>query len=209
MKKQFTREYSKAEIEKVLKKHGLWEEKSQNPEKYLLYVGAIQPRKNLMTLVNAFERLKKREENKTLKLVLVGEAAWKEGETFEKIERSPNKNDIVLTGKVDFENLPIFYQNAAIFIFPPLYEGFGIPVLEAMAAETPVVVANNSSLVEVGGDTVMKFKSKNSNELNHVLQKILKSSIIRNEMTEKGKKQTENFSWGKCAKKTLAILKNK
>jgi glycosyltransferase involved in cell wall biosynthesis len=100
-------------------------------EEYLLYVGAIQPRKNLIVLIEAFEKSKK--ENPNLKLVLAGEKAWLFRETENRIEKSVYKKDIIVTGTLKFSEIKILYQNAGIFIFPSLYEGFGIPILEAFA----------------------------------------------------------------------------
>jgi len=177
---------------------------------YLLYVGAIQPRKDLITLIRAFENLKKDKSGKyaNLKLVLAGEIAWKSDLTIKTAQTSEFKNDIIMTGKVSFKELALFYCLAKIFVFPSLYEGFGIPLLEAMASETPVVVADNSSLIEVGGEAVLKFKSKNSKELTKQLKKLLDNTELQQKMVKRGLKRIKKFSWEKCAKETLKVLKN-
>ena len=174
-------------------------------KKYLLYVGAIQPRKNLEILVAAFEQLKK--EHPDLKLVLAGARAWNWKETADKIASSPHAKDIVETGKISFAQLPVLYQNASVFVFPSLYEGFGIPVLEAFASNVPVICANNSSLPEVGGDGAKYFQANDSNELAGLLEKILNSEELQREMILKGKKQLKNFSWKKCARETLKVIR--
>ncbi len=239
----------------------LRETRSRN---YLLYVGAIQPRKDLVTLIKAFNKLKLQDTrgkrmtndklqmtndsgemtndklqmtndsgemtndklqmtndkvqvgNKSqkaidasgLKLVLVGERAWKSESTLREIDKSEFRDDIIVTGKVDFKELAMFYRFAKVFVFPSLYEGFGIPILEAMASKTPVVVADNSSLPEVGGEAVLKFKTGDSSGLERQLRKLLGDERLREEMIEKGLKRVKKFSWEKCARETLEVLKS-
>lgn len=175
-------------------------------EKYLLYVGAIQPRKNLKTLVKAFEIFKKENKN-NIKLVIAGGKAWCWEEVIEAIENSAVRDSIILTGRVSFDDLSVLQQNAGIFVFPTLYEGFGIPILEAFAAGTPVISAKNSSLEEVGADAVEYFESLDENELAQKISKVIDNEALKREMVEKGKKQMEKFSWQKCAKETLEFIK--
>jgi glycosyltransferase involved in cell wall biosynthesis len=179
--------------------------------RYLLYVGAIQPRKNLVRLIEAFEKFK--EENREsdwsdLKLVFVGEEAWKAESTIEKFEKSEFTEDIILTGRADFQDLAVLYNQAEIFIYPSMYEGFGIPILEAMASGTPVIVANNSSLVEIGEDAVETFETRDSLDLFEKIRKMLVNQDMRENLAQKGLKRIENFSWEKCAKETLEVLKS-
>lgn len=173
-------------------------------KKYLLYVGAIQPRKDLITLIEAFDEIKKNFTD--LKLVLAGAPAWHSEKTLNRISESKYKKDIIVTGTVSFDKLPVLYQNAAAFIFSSLYEGFGIPVLESMASGTPVILADNSSLLEVGNDAAIYFKTSNSNDLVGKLEMILGDKKLRDSFVEKGKIHSEDFSWEKCAKETLDIL---
>jgi len=195
---------------------------------YLLYVGAIQPRKDLITLIRAFEKIKSQDtrhkiqtnykkqktnvslksEFSDLKLVLVGEVAWKSKKTIEAVENSKFKEDIILTGKVNFKELALFFRLAKVFVFPSLYEGFGIPILEAMASKTPVVIADNSSLSEIGGEAILRFSTGDANDLAKQVKKLLRESDLREKMIEKGLKRIGEFSWEKCAKKTLEILKS-
>jgi len=204
---------------------------------YLLYVGAIQPRKDLITLIKVFEAVKQQDarykiqetnkiqdiknkisaqggpaegwQNTNLKLILVGEIAWKSESTIEAVENSEFKDDIIMTGKVDFQELALFYRFAKVFVFPSLYEGFGIPLLEAMASKTPVITADNSSLSEVGGSAVLKFKSGDREGLAKEVNKLLKDKGLQEEMVNRGLKRIEKFSWKKCAKKTLEVLKDR
>jgi glycosyltransferase involved in cell wall biosynthesis len=175
---------------------------------YLLYVGALQPRKNLGVLIEAFERLKKNRNHEDLKLVLGGEKAWLFDEIFEKIEKSPYKSDIIAPGKVSFQDLGHLMRGAQIFCFPSLYEGFGIPILEAFASRVPVVTAKNSSLPEVAGDAAGYFDSGSSEDLAFELQEILENETLRHDLIERGLEQVKKFSWKKCAQETLEYLKN-
>ena len=173
---------------------------------YLLYAGALQPRKNLGVLIKAFENLKKGSNAPDLRLVLAGGEAWLSERIFDQIDASPYKEDIIKTGPYLTEEMPFLLGGAQAFIFPSLYEGFGIPVLEAMAAGTPVITANNSSLTEVGGDAPLYFDAKNAHELAAKIRQLLDNSGLREELRIKGLKQAQSFSWEKCARETLAVL---
>lgn len=194
----FEQKTSIHEDEKILSKFKI------QKSKFILYVGAIQPRKDLVTLIAAFEQIAKK--HPEMKLVIGGDKAWQWEETFKRIEESPVKEKIIITGKLPFVDVPVLYRNAAVFVFPELYAGFGIPLLEAMAAGVPVVSANNSSLVEVGGDSALFFESGNVFELTTKVEAVLSNEILRGQMIEKGKAHVKNFSWEKCAAETLDIL---
>lgn len=174
---------------------------------YILYVGAIQPRKNLEVLIEAFEKLKEDEKYKNLKLVLAGEKAWMWEDVFKKIENSPNKNDILTPGRIKFQDLGHLMRGAEVFCFPSLYEGFGIPILEAFAAHVPVVCSNNSSLPEVAGDAALYFDGHEASFLAQNLKSILDDPKLRNDLIAKGQAQMQKFSWEKCAEETLEYLK--
>ena len=187
--------------------------------KYILYLGALQPRKNLEILIEAFEKIKnweaifRRSENskndfgKDLKLVLAGEKAWLWKNIFEKIKKSHYAKDIITPGKINFSDVGNLMRGAEVFCFPSLYEGFGLPILEAMSAGVPVVTSFNSSLPEVAGEAALYFNGYNAEELKEKLESVLKDSVLRKELVEKGKKQVEKFSWEKCAQETLNFLK--
>jgi glycosyltransferase involved in cell wall biosynthesis len=136
-----------AEMESVLSPHGL------TPGDYVLYVGALQPRKNLVRLIGAFEQA--RTKAPEMRLVLVGKRAWLAEEILRAAETSPDRAAIHLPGQATFEELRAWYQGARLFAFPSLCEGFGMPLLEAMASGTPVLTARNSSLPEVAGDAAL------------------------------------------------------
>lgn len=176
----------------------------EDSPKFILYVGAIQPRKNLGVLIEAFEKIKAK--NPALKLVFAGAPAWQFESTLEKIASSLFRDDIIVTGTVSFDDLPALYQNSQAFVFPSLYEGFGIPVLEAMASGVPVILANNSSLPEVAGEAALYFDTQNVDDLAGCLELILADGELRAAMIEKGKQRAANFSWEKCARQTLDII---
>jgi glycosyltransferase involved in cell wall biosynthesis len=196
--KLFQSEISQSLSEEILASYKL---KAKN---YLLYVGAIQPRKNLITLVKAFEELKK--SRPEMKLVIAGEPAWNFEETFERIKESLFKDDIIITGKVPFNQLPTFYRRASLFVFPTLYEGFGIPVLEAFASGIPVVCAGNSSLLEVAGQAALYFDAENVEQLAESIEKVLSDEALAEKMIQAGRLQAQKFSWEKCAKETLEFI---
>lgn len=175
-------------------------------KKYILYAGAIQPRKNLVRLIEAFNEVKKT--GLDIDLVLAGGKAWMFRGVFQKIDESPFKNDIKTPGAPNFDDLGHLMRGAAAYVFPSLYEGFGIPVLEAMAAEVPVILARNSSLPEAGGEAAMYFESENAEELAKKIVLVVTDEKISGKLIEKGKLQAQKFSWEKCARETLKYLKD-
>lgn len=196
----FQKETIEKEKDKILKKYKL-EAKS-----YILYVGAIQPRKNLGQLIEAFEVVK--EKNPYLKLVLAGGRAWMWEDVINKISKSKYQKDIIVTGTIPFGDMVSLYKSAKVFVFPSLYEGFGIPVLEAMASEIPVICARNSSLSEVGGNAALYYEGTSLNDLCQKIKEVLENESFRNQMIAKGKEQIKKFSWDKCAEETLKFIKS-
>lgn len=184
-----------ADFQQILDKHGI------HDRKYILYVGAIQPRKNLEVLIDAFEQIK--ENFPDLQLVIAGEKAWMWKSVEQRIVESKFSQDIICTGAVPFESLPVLYKHALAFVFPSLYEGFGIPILEAFASGTPVIAAGNSSLLEIGADAAEFFDANDSGELAHVLQEVCGNSQKREFMITNGLRCVERFDWEQCAKETL------
>ena len=197
-KQKFSDEYS----DNLLRNYKL------QTKNYILYVGAIQPRKNLKVLIEAFEKIKEESVSwrTDLKLVIAGSPAWKCNGIIEKISNSKFSSDIIITGNIKFEKISALYRNAKMFIFPSLYEGFGIPVLEAMASGIPVICAENSSLTEVGGEAALYFKTNDSQNLAECINRIVKDAEFERSLIQKGIKNVENFSWEKCAQETLEIL---
>ncbi|HPN96935.1 MAG TPA: glycosyltransferase family 1 protein [Candidatus Moranbacteria bacterium] len=174
---------------------------------YLIYIGAIQPRKNLEKLVEAFDLVK--EVFSDLKLVLAGEKAWLSEGVFEKIRKSPHKKDIICPGQVNFEDSGHLLRGALVFVFPSLYEGFGIPVLEAFASRVPVICSKNSSLPEVGGEAAVYFEDNDAKDLAEKIKEVMNDENLKQAHIAKGLEQIKKFSWEKCAQETLKYLKER
>ncbi|MFH0969665.1 MAG: glycosyltransferase, partial [Patescibacteria group bacterium] len=107
-----------------------------------------------------------------------------------------------------FKNMAALYKNASVFVFPSLYEGFGLSILEAFASKIPLILAKNSSFPEVGGDAALYFDEKNADDLAEKIKTIINDESIKNDLTKKGEIQLEKFSWDKCAKETLEFIKS-
>lgn len=174
---------------------------------YILYSGAIQPRKNLELLIKAFEIFKQKT-GSPIKLVLAGGKAWLWEKTIKKAENSLYKTDIIMPGKLKFDDLGHLMRGASVYVHPSLYEGFGITMLEALAAKVPVISAKNSSLAEVGGSAVVYFNEHDPGDLAEKIENVLTDEKLRESLVEKGLGQIKNFSWEKCARETLGYLKS-
>ena len=174
---------------------------------YILYSGAIQPRKNLETLIDAFDIFKKKT-GSPIQLVIAGERAWLWEDIVKKADSSHFKKDIIMPGKLRFCDLGHLLRGAELYVFPSLYEGFGITVLEALASSVPLICAKNSSLPEVGGDAPLYFNANDPKELSLKIESILEDKNLRDEMIANGLEQIKKFSWEKCARETLEYLKS-
>ncbi len=173
---------------------------------YLLYSGAIQPRKNLKVLIDAFAILKQSGKASDVKLVLAGGDAWLSEHVHEKVAVSPFREDILMPGQIGFDDLGHLMRGARIYVFPSLYEGFGIPILEALASRVPVITADNSSLREVGGDAAEYFDASDAKALSEKIREVLSDESLRAGMIARGLEQIKKFSWEKCARETLHVL---
>ena len=158
---------------------------------YILYVGTLEPRKNLEMLVSSFEKL--HESNPSLKLVLVGKKGWKIESLLKRIERSQAQSNIIMTGYVQAEHLPTLYSLAKVFVYPSIYEGFGIPLLEAMNCGTPIITSSNSSLEEVTGDCARYIN--NEKELLQNLNEIISDKNLQQKMSQESLRRAKEFSW--------------
>ncbi len=188
------------------------ESKYSISKKFVLFVGTLQPRKNISRLIEAFNEVIKSSSHKVkksgedLELVIVGKKGW----LYEDILAAPKKLGIedrvkFLEGVTDGE-LTLFYKNALCCVLPSLYEGFGLPVLEAMQHGCPVITSNISSLPEAGGDAALYVDPENVTDIAEKIQKLVSDEKLRNELIEKGYKQVKKFSWEKTAKATLKVL---
>ncbi len=174
-------------------------------EDYLLYVGSIHPRKNVDQLIKAFNIFKSKTESK-VKLVLAGRWAWKSEGTKKLMSESPYREDIISTGYISEENLSELMSAARAFCYISLYEGFGIPVLEAMAAGVPVLTSNVSSMPEVAGDAALLANPLDSQDIAKKIQTIVENEVLRTELIEKGHRRLDHFNWDKSAEKLYQIL---
>lgn len=171
------------------------------PYSYLLFLGTIQPRKNAIKLVQAFHLLK--QAGYKGKLVIAGNIGWLADETLVVINSSPEKKDIFLTGYVSDEARKTLYTYCDVYVLPSLYEGFGVPAIEAMACGAPVVVANNSSLPEVVGDAGGLFNASDPADIARAVTEIKSDRYI---WVKKSLARAKHFSWEKCAKETIDVL---
>jgi glycosyltransferase involved in cell wall biosynthesis len=173
---------------------------------YILFVGTLQPRKNLTRLIKAFADL--RFAICDLRLVIVGKKGWLYEEIFQRVEALGLEGRVVFTDYVPEGHLPALLSGARLFAFPSLYEGFGLPVLEAMACGTPVVCSNASSLPEVVGDAALLVDPLDVGELAAAMERVLCDEQLRGELMRRGFEQAKNFSWERCARETLGVLEN-
>ncbi|MCX7785257.1 MAG: glycosyltransferase family 4 protein [candidate division WOR-3 bacterium] len=169
---------------------------------YLLAVGTLEPKKNYPLLLKAFQSLKI-----DWDLIIIGKKGWKSNGIFKTIDKLGINQRVKILGYVKIEDLPYFYNGAEIFVFPSLYEGFGLPLLEAMACGTPVVCSNSSSLPEIGKDAVLYFNPYSVDELTNQLTKLINDAKLRQELSQKGIARAQEFSWQKTARQTLEVLK--
>lgn len=167
---------------------------------YILFVGQIQPRKNIVRLVEAFEELA----SQPLQLVIAGGHGWNNKEIYERIEKSPARDNIIVTGAVPDELLPTLYANAEVFILPSLQEGFGIPLIEAAACGVPVVTSNVSSMAEVVGDAGVLIDPKDSVSIASGIERALNN---RDMYSNKSTSMASKYTWDKTAQETLRIIK--
>jgi len=173
------------------------------PEHFVLFVGTIEPRKNLPRLVQAFERVAGRLHD--LALVIAGGLGWEYRPLLRAIEASPVRERILLPGRVAQEDLPALLSGATAFAYPSLYEGFGLPPLEAMQCGCPVVTSNSSSLPEVVGDAALTVDPRSPDELAEALVRISTDRELQSQLRERGLRRSRLFSWEACARETVAV----
>jgi len=174
-------------------------------EPYLLYVGTLEPRKNLTMLIRAFDRIAR--DMPDMHLVLAGRRGWMAQAIFDEMEKRNLIGRMHITGYVHDEDLPALYRRSTAFIYPSLYEGFGLPPLEAMSAGTPVIVSRNSSLPEVVGDAGLYVNALDAAELANAIKAVVTDPELAQSLRDKGYRRAQQFSWKKTAEKTLEILR--
>jgi glycosyltransferase involved in cell wall biosynthesis len=171
------------------------------PADYVLFVGTIQPRKNIDRLLEAMARLEQ-----PVPLVVAGRRGW----LFEPILRRGEELDlrdrVMFLDYVAADDLPALMSGARCFVLPALHEGFGFPVVEAMACGTPVVCSNTTSLMEVAGDAALLIDPLDVAALAEAIARVLRDDELRAKMRQKGLARTQRFSWDRCARETMTVL---
>ena len=196
---------SKTDFEDCLSKKETLDKFSEGRE-YIFYVGAIHPRKNLKTLIEAFESFA--DENTETDLLIAGRMAWQNEDLENAYKNSKHKSRIKLLGYVADHDLNSILKHALVFVYPSLFEGFGLPILEAFHAEVPVVTSNVSSMPEVAGDAAILIDPNSSMEISNAIKLLADSKLKRQELIEKGKIQRQKFSWDRSAKEVFDVLKS-
>lgn len=184
------------------------QEKYKISSNYILFVGTLQPRKNITRLIEAFSKVKALASQKDLQLAVVGKKGW----LYAEILAAPKKYGVADSVKfLDFvstEDLPALYENALCYVLPSLYEGFGLPVLEAMKYGCPVITSNVSSLPEAGGDAALYVNPESVDDIAQKIQQVISDEKLRSDMKAKGLMHIKQFSWEKTAKETLDVLQS-
>lgn len=186
-----------------IKDCGWIKDKYKIPGGYILYFGTLEPRKNITSIIKAFKTVS--EKNADINLVLAGQKGWMYEEIFRLIQDLHLQDRVVFTGYVPEEDAPALYSCAEAFVFPSLYEGFGMPPLEAMACGTPVIVSNTSSLPEVVGDAGILVDPHDIENISFEMDRLINDSEVRKTLSEKGLEQSRKFTWEDSARKVIEV----
>lgn len=186
-------------IDNVLKKYGV-------SRPYLFYVGRVEKKKNIPKLIEAFSLAKQDGKNFNCKLVLAGKAGYGYDEVTYAIQEFGLSRDVLLTGWVEEDDLPFLFGGAFAFIFPSNYEGFGIPLLQAMACQTPIITSCSTSIPEVVGDAAILCNPLSARSTADAISRVVNESELRHNLIQRGSERVKMFSWQKCAEETLKIL---
>jgi glycosyltransferase involved in cell wall biosynthesis len=193
------REEKQGGIKAVCAKYGI-------KEAYALYLGTLEPRKNLERLIKAYALARERRADFP-PLVLAGGEGWLYGSIFRTVKECHLENAVVFTGYVSREEKPLLLAGAEFFCFPSLYEGFGMPVLEAMACGTPVLTSNSSSLVEVAGDAALLVNAYSIEDMAGSLERLCFDKVLRHDLRKKGLERVRRFTWQNAAEQLYTIYK--
>ncbi len=186
-----------AELERWRRRHGL-------PERFLLFVGTVQPRKNLTTLLEALAQLGP---EFSWPLFVVGAAGWLDSPIYRRVEELGLARRVQFTGYVPPEELRYWYSAATIFVYPSLYEGFGLPVLEAMACEAPVITSKCSALPEVAGDAAVLVEPTDPLAIAAAIRSLAMDEERRRMLAQAGRERTRQFTWERTARETAAVYR--
>lgn len=197
---QFTPVAAAQEAETIKQKFGITKE-------YLLAVGSLQPRKNLLRLLRAYAKLREQQPDFQLQLVLVGRQLWLYQEILREIKQQNSAADVIVTNYVNDEDLPALYRSAVALVYPSLFEGFGLPPLEAMACGTPVITSNTSSLPEIVGEAALLIDPYDEAAIAQAIWQVVRDSSLRQQLQQAGLVQSQLFTWSAAAEKTLAVYR--
>jgi glycosyltransferase involved in cell wall biosynthesis len=176
---------------------------------YVLYMGTLQPRKNLVRLIDAFARVPLGSgEGRRLQLVLAGKRGWLSEDILARPKELGIEDRVVCPGFVDDADRAALYSGASLFVMPSLYEGFCMPILEAMVCGVPVVCSNVSSIPEVAGDAALLFDPLDVAALSRTMERVLNSEDLRRRMIERGFERADAFTWARCAEQALRVLES-
>ena len=173
------------------------------PDRFYLFMGTLEPRKNLVRLLNAYHVARRR--GVDWPLVLAGAKGWLYDEIFERVKALGLADHVHFPGYVADEDQPLWYAAAGAFVYPSLYEGFGLPVAEAMACGCPVLTAGNSSLVEVAGDAAILVKAEDEGCIADALCRIAGDSALREDLTRRGRDQSSRFDWRRTTEEVAQV----
>jgi len=174
------------------------------PTPYIFYLGTLEPRKNVVRLLEAYARLRQRGITE-YPLVLAGAKGWGYEEIFARVQELGLDEQVRFVGYVPYEAAPLWYNAAALFVYPSLYEGFGLPPLEAMACGTPVVASNTSSLPEVLGEAALLVDPLDVEALAEAMARALLQPALRERLRQAGLARAACFSWRRMAEQTMAV----
>jgi len=174
-------------------------------DKYLLFLGTIEPRKNLANLIKGFSSVAQHPAMKKVDLVLAGAQGWKYGDVLKALSESKLGRRIRYLGYVMHQEKMQLMENALAFVFPSLYEGFGLPVLEAMSLGTPVITSNVSSLPEITGPAAVYITPQKSKEIGQAIERMVRSPSLRKKLRLEGQRRAAMFTWEAAAKETLRV----
>lgn len=181
--------------------------KYQVPAQYVLYLGTLEPRKNIERLIEAYAKLKMKADD-CPSLVLAGKKGWMYDGIFDKVKKLKLENAVVFTGYVEENDVPCLLAGAKFFLFPSIYEGFGMPPLEAMACGTPVIASNTSSLPEVVGDAGILVNPESVDEITQAMNLLLTDENKCCKLIEKGKERVKQFTWKRSAESLIQIYRD-
>ncbi len=176
------------------------------PQDFILNVGVVEPRKNLTLLLKSYQQL--HSQGISLPLVIVGGLGWMYEDVFRQVESLGIKEQVYFTGYVPDHDLPIIYNLARVFVYPSIYEGFGLPPLEAMACGTPVITTAVSSMPEHVADAGILIPPQDENALTNALQKLINDSTLQEELSSKGPERASQFTWKRTAQETIKVYQS-